>query len=73
MITFVDQTPAALRVFFGAPAVISSRRSFLLVSGGLLVGVVLAAGQHAPEQDRQFAGGRDDRLPVTAPRALVRS
>jgi hypothetical protein len=35
----------------------------------LLVGVVLAAGQHAPEQNRQLAGGRDDRLAVTAARA----
>jgi hypothetical protein len=33
------------------------------------VGVVLAALEHAPEQDRELAGGRDDRLAVPAPRA----
>jgi hypothetical protein len=33
------------------------------------VGVVLAAGQHAPKQDRELAGGRDDRLAVAAARA----
>jgi hypothetical protein len=30
------------------------------------VGVVLAAGEHAPEQDRELARGRDDRLAVPA-------
>ena len=30
------------------------------------MGVALAAAQHAPEQDRRLAGGRDDRLAVTA-------
>ena len=35
----------------------------------LLVGVVLTAREHAPEQDRELAGGRDDRLAVTAARA----
>src|SRR4051794_5862693 len=38
----------------------------LLGQRGLLVGVVLATGQHAPEQDRELAGGRDDRLAVPA-------
>jgi hypothetical protein len=39
----------------------------------LLVGVVLAAGQHAPEQDRELAGGSDDRLavPAAGTRALI--
>ena len=32
----------------------------------LLVGVVLAAGEQAPEQDRELARGRDDRLAVAA-------
>ncbi len=36
---------------------------------GALVGVILAAGQHAPNQDRELAGGRDDRLAVTPPSA----
>ena len=35
--------------------------------GGLLVGVVLAAGEDAPEQHRELAGGGDDRLAVSAP------
>jgi hypothetical protein len=35
--------------------------------GGLLVGVVLATGEHAPEQDRQLAGAGDDRFAVPAP------
>jgi hypothetical protein len=30
----VDQIPALRRVFFGAPAVISSRRSFFMVNDG---------------------------------------
>jgi hypothetical protein len=33
---------------------------------GLLVGVILASGEHAPEQDRQLARGGNDRLAVTA-------
>jgi hypothetical protein len=52
IISLVAHTPAATRVYFGAPAVISNRRSFLRVSEGRLMGVVLAAGEHAPEQDR---------------------
>ena len=56
-------------VYLGAPAVISSRRSFLRGQRRLLVGVVLCAGEHAPEQDRELAGGRDDRFAVPAPSA----
>jgi hypothetical protein len=69
IITFVDQMPAAVRVFFGAPAVISSRRSFHLGQRWRGVGVVPAAGEHAPEQDRELPGGRHDRLAVPAPAA----
>src|SRR3954470_13934346 len=47
--------PAGSRAYLGAPAMISSRRSLRLVSEGLLVRVVLAAGEHAPEQNRQRA------------------
>lgn len=36
---------------------------------GALVGVVLATGEHAPEHDDEFAGGRDDRFAVPAPGA----
>lgn len=36
---------------------------------GALVGVVFAAGEHAPEQDGQLAGGRDNRFAVTPPGA----
>jgi hypothetical protein len=32
----------------------------------LLVGIVLTAGEHAPEQDAELAGGRDDRLAMAA-------
>jgi hypothetical protein len=41
----------------------------LLGQRGSLVGVVLAAGEHAPEQHRELAGGRDDRFAVTTPTA----
>ena len=62
----VLQTPRAVLAYFGAPAVSSSRRSFLPGQRRLLVGVVLAAAEHAREQDRQLAGGGDDRLAVPA-------
>ena len=39
---------------------------------GLLVGVVLLAGEHAPEQDRELAGGGDIALPCPR-RPRVRS
>jgi len=42
---------------------------FLFGQRGSLVGVVLAVGEHAPEQDRELAGGRDDRFAVTPPGA----
>ena len=35
----------------------------------LLVGVVLPAGEHAPERDRELARGGDDRPAVPTPRS----
>jgi hypothetical protein len=68
----VDQIPVAFRVFLGAPAVIS-RAEFLAGQRRLLVGVVLAAGENAPEQHGEFAGGRDDRLAMPAARLGARA
>ena len=42
-----------------------------LVSEGLVVGVVLAAGERAPEQERELAGGRDDGFAATATVAVL--
>jgi hypothetical protein len=51
----VTHTPEGFPGRTGAPAAISRRRRFWEVSE-LLVGVVLPAGEHAPEQDRQVPG-----------------
>ena len=64
--SLVLQMPArGLGVFRGAGGDLQPAQ-LLLGQRGLLVGVVLAAGEHAPEQDRELARGRDDRLAVPA-------
>ena len=59
MALLADQMPG-LTLPRSAPAWSSSRRSFLRVSEGCCVGVVLAAGEHAPEQAGELARGGDD-------------
>jgi hypothetical protein len=54
-----------LGVFRGASGDLQPPQ-LLLGQRGLLVRVILAAGQHAPEQNRQLARGRDDRLAMPA-------
>ena len=60
------QTPRPALARRGAPAVSSSRRSFLARQRGLAEGVVLLAGEQAPEQAGELARGGDDRDLVAA-------
>jgi hypothetical protein len=56
----------------GAPPRISSRRSFLAISEGCSVGVLLVAGEQAPEQDGELVrDGDDGDLVAAGAQALV--